>query len=650
MINILEVEKQRENFIKNNDIPKSVRPEILNSWIRCKNYNVDTNNGQGKELPKEEFEKILYEKRDLIQIAIPAMIDLYNVVKDTNYSIILADENAVILEVIGNEEIMNKNMELHFLKGCKWMEKDVGTNAIGTSIYLDKPIQTIGAEHYCKRQHGWTCSAAPIHDEKGKIIGVIDLSGDFYDYQIHTLGIVVEAAKTIEKQFAIVQHRKWVEVAFSSIEDGILVIDKDFYVKDFNKKLCEILQVSEEKVNRLDIKLLLKDIIKDENNFSNNRINYKEANLYLENRKLECNINVSPVKLESKYIGYVILVKKIDSIRNVVRKIAGFSSKYTFESIITNNERMLSVIEEAKKIAENECSVLITGESGTGKELFAHSIHNSSNRCKGPFIAINCSALPKDLVESELFGYEKSAFTGASKEGNPGKFELANRGTIFLDEIGELPLEIQSKLLRVLDNHTITRIGGNFERKLDVRVIAATNRNLNEEINKNNFRSDLYYRLNVFNVRLIPLRERPEDIELCADYFLQRLNDKNQRMNKSFDKEFINLIKDYNWPGNVRELENVIQRAYYLSKDEIINYSFIPEYINGNIKGEEIKDKEEKYKPPTLEEMERKLIIQALKYCNGNVINASKIIGVGKSTLYRKIEKYGLEDVSKWEK
>ncbi len=168
-----------------------------------------------------------------------------------------------------------------------------------------------------------------------------------------------------------------------------------------------------------------------------------------------------------------------------------------------------------------------------------------------------------------------------------------------------MPLEIQSKLLRVLDNHTITRIGGNFERKLDVRVIAATNRNLNEEINKNNFRGDLYYRLNVFNLRLIPLRERPEDVELCADYFLQRLNDKNQRMDKSFDKDFINLIKDYNWPGNVRELENVIQRAYYLSKDEIINYSFIPEYINGNIKEEEIKDKKEKSKPSTLKKWRR---------------------------------------------
>lgn len=301
------------------------------------------------------------------------------------------------------------------------------------------------------------------------------------------------------------------------------------------------------------------------------------------------------------------------------------------------------------KIAENECSVLISGESGTGKELFAHSIHNSSNRCKGPFIAINCAALPKDLVESEFLDTKNLLLQGHQRmeilESLNWQIKVQ-----FLDEIGELPLEIQSKLLRVLDNHTITRIGGNYERKLDVRVIAATNRNLNEEINKNNFRSDLYYRLNVFNVRLIPLRERPEDVELCADYFLQRLNDKNQRMDKSFDKDFINLIKDYNWPGNVRELENVIQRAYYLSKDEIINYSFIPEYINGNIKEEEIKNKKEKSKPLTLEEMEKKLIIQALKYCNGNVVNASKIIGIGKSTLYRKIEKYRLEEVSKWEK
>lgn len=655
MINISEIQNQWENFIKNNEIPKNIRPDILSSWLRCKEYKIDTNNGEGKKIPKGEFEKILNEKKELIQIAIPAMIDLYKIVEATNYSIVLTDENAVVIEVIGNQQIMKKNQKLNFLRGCRWKEEDVGTNAIGTSLYLNKPIQTLAAEHYCKQQHRWTCSAAPIHDSKGNIIGIIDLSGDFYDYQLHTLGIVVETAKTIEKQFAIVEHKKWVDVVFNSIEGGILVIDKDFTVKDFNSKMCEMLRITEDEVYKLDIKLLLKDILNDINNFSSHsKISYREVNLYLKNYKVECNINVSPVKIENRYTNFVIFAKKIDSIRNVVRRIAGFSSIYSFDSIITNNPKMLYVIDEAKRIAQNECSILITGESGTGKELFSHSIHNASKRCNGPFLAINCAALPKDLVESELFGYEKFAFTGASKEGKPGKFELANNGTIFLDEIGELPLEVQSKLLRVLDNHSVTRIGGNTERKLDVRVIAATNRNLQDEIKNKNFRGDLYYRINVFNIELIPLRERTEDIGLCAEYFLQKLNHKNPEMKKHFDKDFISSLKNYSWPGNVRELENVIQRAYYLSKGESINYSFIPQYINDNIKhtvsiNKEDIDKENIDKPLTLEELEKNLIIDALKYCDGNVVDASKLIGVGKSTLYRKVEKYKLKMFPKWE-
>jgi len=268
------------------------------------------------------------------------------------------------------------------------------------------------------------------------------------------------------------------------------------------------------------------------------------------------------------------------------------------------------LFKKTKSIAAYDCTVLITGESGTGKELFAHSIHNASNRNNGPFVAINCAALPKDLVESELFGYEKGSFTGASKEGCPGKFELANTGTIFLDEIGELPLEIQSKLLRVLDNHTITRIGGKYERNLDVRVIAATNRNLYNEIQANNFRGDLYYRINVFNIKLIPLRERPEDIELCAEFFLQKLNDKNFGIKKFFDKEFINTIKKHNWPGNVRELENVIQRAYYLSKNDMISYLFIPEYINENEEDTISTFNSSSIRPDKLEEIEKSLMLK----------------------------------------
>ena len=328
----------------------------------------------------------------------------------------------------------------------------------------------------------------------------------------------------------------------------------------------------------------------------------------------------------------------------MVNKIAGFYSKYSFEDIITKNPKMLTVVNEAKRIAASDCTVLITGESGTGKELFAHSIHEASNRGKGPFVAINCAALPQDLVESELFGYEKGAFTGASKEGCPGKFEMANNGTIFLDEIGELPLEIQSKLLRVLDNHTVTRIGGKYEKPLDVRVIAATNRNLYDQIQTNNFRGDLYYRINVFNIKLVPLRERPEDAGLCADVFLERLNDKNPEKKKCFDEEFIESVKKYDWPGNVRELENVIKRAYYLSKEDLISHVYVPDYISENI---DVTAVDEMYIGNTRivspEEVEKGNIAKMIAECKGNVIEAGKRLNLSKSTIYRKIKKYNID-------
>ncbi|MHC1719673.1 MAG: sigma-54-dependent Fis family transcriptional regulator [Clostridiaceae bacterium] len=647
MVDISSIEKKWREFTEENIIPKGIRQDILDSWIRCKEYGVSIEGGTGNAMDKDEFNKILEENKELIEIAVPIILDVYNMLNETNYSIVLTDKNAVVLKVIGNAEIMNASTMLHFLEGCKWKEEDVGTNAIGTCLYLDKPIQTLGAEHYCKTQHGWTCSSAPIHDDKGNIIGIIDLSGKFQGYHSHTLGIVVEAANAIKKQFSINEHRKWAGAAFNSIEDGILVIDDDFTVKDYNLKMCETLRVSEQEISKIDIKELLKDLTRDMENYSrSSRINYREASLHIGKRRIECNISVNPVKEGNKYIGFVILAKKVDSFRKVVNKIAGFYSKYSFDDIITLNPRMISVVQDAKKIASNDCSVLITGESGTGKELFAHSIHDGSKRSKGPFVAINCAALPQDLVESELFGYEKGAFTGAAKEGCPGKFEMANGGTIFLDEVGELPLGIQSKLLRVLDNHTITRIGGKHEKKLDVRVIAATNRSLFNEIQTNNFRSDLYYRLNVFNIKLIPLRERPEDVLLCADVFLQRLNDKNPELKKEFDFEFVEDIKKYSWPGNVRELENVIQRAYYLSKDNMITKAYIPEYIKENLKEAfDESTKESSILDSVIvspEEVEKRNIIKMLAECNGNAIDAGEKLNLSKSTIYRKIKKYNI--------
>jgi len=272
-----------------------------------------------------------------------------------------------------------------------------------------------------------------------------------------------------------------------------------------------------------------------------------------------------------------------------------------------------------------------------GKELYAQSIHNESHRRNGPFIAINCSAIPKELFESELFGYESGSFTGAMKGGRPGKFELASGGTIFLDEIGEVPLEVQPKLLRVLDNN---KIGGTYERPLDVRVISATNRNLIEEVTKGSFRQDLYFRLNVINLRIPPLRNRREDILKLAKYFLKSLNEENNGMHKFFSHKFENRLMEYEWTGNVRELKNIIQRAYYMSEEEEIKGVILH--------SKDIKQVEEKASL-NLKDVERESIVRALMFNDRNVLKAARDLNISKATIYRKIKAYSI-DLKNFEK
>ncbi len=299
---------------------------------------------------------------------------------------------------------------------------------------------------------------------------------------------------------------------------------------------------------------------------------------------------------------------------------------------------MIQMIEMAKKAAKSQCNILIEGESGTGKEVIAQSIHNYSMREEGPFVAVNCASIPRELVESELFGYERGAFTGASKEGHPGKFELADGGTIFLDELGELPLDIQSKLLRVLDNNKIIRVGGTYEKQLNVRVIGATNRNLKKEMKKKNFREDLYYRLGVINIKILPLRYRKEDIEVLVNSFVRNLNQKNLQQNKRIKKSYIDKLKDYDWPGNVRELRNVVERDYYLSDINTIS----PYYIEENI-FKEINNENQDINIIPMERLEKENIENAIEKCDGNLAKAAKLLNIGRSTLYRKIKKYNIK-------
>lgn len=637
------IEKAWKKFIETGYTDGSVRYEIADSWKRCKSYGVDPFNGKGNPMYSVPVHIKQQENSELISVARPIMENVYNIVKGSEFAIILTDKQGYIIEVIGDDDMLKKMDELNFIKGALWTEQVVGTNAIGTALYLNKAIQTIGAEHYCINQHSWTCSASPVHDEEGNIIGCVNMSGNYYNAHPHTLGMVTAAAYSIQKQLALTVSNNLMNVTFNSTCEGMIVLDENLKIKRVNDGALEILNISLEDILNMNITDTLKNVSFDKVlNQDYNAYNNVECDFYVKNNRVKCIINAVPMRVNEKFVGVVITFRETQSVHKLVSKVVGYKASYNFEDIITENQKMKDMIEFAKKASKSDCNILIEGESGTGKELISQSIHNYSDRSSGPFVAINCASIPRELVESELFGYEKGAFTGASKEGHPGKFEIADGGTIFLDEIGELPLDIQTKLLRVLDNSKITRVGGTYEKQLDVRVIGATNRNLKDEIKKKNFRQDLYYRLSVMNIKTIPLNDRKEDIEVLTKYFVKILNVKNGQPDKKVTRQYIKKLKEHNWSGNVRELRNVVERGYYLGdmNSDLEHYAE-KEYSNDSIGIYE--NKKENVNVVPMEMVEKEAIENALKKYDGNMVKVSEVLNIGRSTLYRKIKKYNIK-------
>ncbi|MBV4419549.1 sigma 54-interacting transcriptional regulator [Clostridium tyrobutyricum] len=427
---------------------------------------------------------------------------------------------------------------------------------------------------------------------------------------------------------------------FQSVYDGLIITDDKFNIKKANSTALKIFNIKEDILYNTNLKNILKDTMLNSIIITGENIFNADCIFHLGNKKIRCIVNIVPIKLEDKVLGIVLSIKDTKRLHKIVNNVVGYKASYTFHDIITRSAKMEYIVKLAKKASNTDCTILIEGKSGTGKEVFAQSIHNYSNRHNGPFVAVNCAAIPRELVESELFGYEKGAFTGASKGGYPGKFELADGGTIFLDEIGELPLDIQSKLLRVLDNLKIVRVGATYEKSIDVRIIAATNKLLKDEIKNRNFRGDLYYRLSVLNLNLIPLQERKEDIEILARHFIDRLNFKNPNFPKYLDNSYIGKLILYNFPGNIRELRNIVERSYYLCEDLLITDKYlIHESINLDFKIDPITPDI----PMPLEKVEKAYISNALKYFHGNASETAHALKIGKATIYRKINKYNID-------
>ncbi len=357
------------------------------------------------------------------------------------------------------------------------------------------------------------------------------------------------------------------------------------------------------------------------------------------------------INVNSQIKKGLVIIRPIQDVHRLVNRFAGSQARYTFDDIITNSNTMFNMMKQAKNAAGNLSNILIQGESGTGKEMFAQAIHSASNRKQGPFIAVNCGAIPRDLVGSELFGYVEGAFTGAKKEGNPGKFELASGGTLFLDEIGDMPFEQQAALLRVIQERAVNRIGSNSMIPVDVRIICATNKNLREEVRKGNFRADLFYRLNVIFINIPPLRERPEDIFLLLDYFLEKTSVKFG-LDYTLHSSIINPLLNYSWPGNVRELENVVERILNQSQGGCIDAKFLPSEFTAedhvswpstNIfksdKNMTLLEARSKQKEKFLE-IEKQQIINLLEIHRGNISQVARDMGMARSTIYKKMREY----------
>ncbi|OHD17323.1 MAG: sigma-54-dependent Fis family transcriptional regulator [Spirochaetes bacterium GWB1_59_5] len=627
---------------------------IARSHERSRRFGVDEGRVYSARILSDAqlFDK-LEAKRELVLVAEPFLNQLYDFVRGSNFFSMLTDADGCILSMLGDDGILGEAFALRMSPGAYMDEQSIGTNAMGTCLAESEPVQVSGDEHYIRAYHRWTCSGAPIRDADGAIVGAIDLTGYSENVHPHTLGMVVAAADAMGRMLEVRRYNdellvsnSYLEAMLDSITAGIVSIDKDGAVKTANAHAAEMfgfeadallsMRVSDLFDGWSDVFALLR---------SGQRFMDEDVFVRAAANKLQFNLSAYPVLDAEGMLRAVILVfKDVKKVRKLANRIMGRRAIYTFSKIIGKNIAFVRIMDFAKKMADSRSNILITGESGTGKELFAQAVHNHSDRREEAFVAINCAAIPRSLIESELFGYEEGSFTGARHGGQPGKFEVADGGTVFLDEIGEMPLDMQTRLLRVIEEGTVCRIGSSREIVVNVRIIAATNTELEAEVAKGNFRKDLFYRLNVLPMRLPPLRERKDDIPLLVDFFMDRITRKLNKRPVDIPPERLRELVAYDWPGNIRELENYVE---LLVNAEGLPGTFPACALEG------IKVGEGQRKPAVctlpaepeselLADVELRHIEAMLARYKGNVSLAAKALGIGRNTLYRKL---GYDDV-----
>lgn len=630
-----------------------IRPVILSSWKRCSSLHVNPwQKSVPNKLEETELAKLKRKHKEFLHSCMPILYELYVSIRNAPFVITIAAPSGIILKTIGNSDALEMVRQGNYVEGADWSEASAGTNGVGTAIATNAPVQVYSYEHYCRCSQHFTCSSSPVRDSLGKLMGVITITGRDIDANDFTMGMMIATAEVIESRIQLERVRRenrngqlYRSTLMNLVARGALVIGTEGQIYDINNEAVRMLQLEGE-INYSGKKL--RDLMSSENAALCDRISREEiltdelVTVVQGRNKRRMRVTVRPFyDVDGKRVaGTVIFDEDISSGK---KRVSGGKARLHFSDLIGESELHRRTVETAHQAALSDSTILILGESGTGKGMLAEAIHNGSRRRKGPFIAINCGAIPKSLIASELFGYVEGAFTGARRGGQIGKLEAAHGGTVFLDEIGDMPMTMQVNLLQVIENRSIVRVGGIEEIPIDVRFIAATNKNLREEIRKGRFREDLYYRLNVISIRQPALRERPQDIgPLVRAFYSEYCSKEELSCSGAILPDYIQTLTSYRFPGNIRELRNLVERTVFLSPDGALSTEYLPDEILTQIGKRREPPVEEK--GAQIEEDEADQLRELLRRHKGNVTKAASELKVARSTLYRRMRRLRIDE------
>jgi transcriptional regulator with PAS, ATPase and Fis domain len=611
--------------------PAGVRQVIWNSWRRSVDAGLDPRDGEYRFVAPAELTATLTANRLLIAAAAQVMRGLlaYN----PNGHINLTDAEGTTLYFCG--------LDLTPI-GSRLLESVQGTNCTGLALVEDRLVYVLAEENFGigLRQRRMHCAAAPIRDAHGRTLAMLTLTAEPGWFHFHTLGTVQAAAEAVSRQMALQALLEEQQTVLEVLNEGLVVLDETGCIKALNYYARQLFRVDRDWLGKPFQSLGQTELSDEILRGGGEGVRDLDCAFELHDRShLACLVSVCPLAQG----GRIVSLRENRRIREITRRIIGTQASYTFEIIQGRSRAIQDALQLGRIASRSDSTTLILGESGTGKELFAQAIHNASDRSGGPFVAVNCGAIPRDLVQSELFGHVEGAFTGSARGGSAGKFELADGGTIFLDEIGDMAFDAQVSLLRVLQEGEVTRVGAKKSLRVNVRIIAATHRNLSQAVADGAFREDLYYRLNVLSLTVPPLRMRREDVPLLARHFLARCARSLRKPIRDLSPQALEVLDAYHWPGNVRELENVIERATNLATTELIQANDLALEVRQGGRPSARQATLESRAAVDLGTHEMDAIIAALRDTRGNIRLAARQLKVSRGGLYNKMSRFGLK-------